>query len=163
MITDMATVKILGGLYTIAGSGAPDESTEGSVGDIWLDTDSDSESYGNSYLLTGITEGEESDTYNWERDTTDERRIELYIKRAEQDYLRIRNRAFEVDDAGQTVYPDGSDIVAAEMACFLMGIYDGRGEDSGSIGDRSSTYEKKLHGYLYSIVGQIERFIGVGL
>ena len=153
MIATMADVKILAELYTKLGNGTPTTATTGELGDIYVDIDSESATYGNSYLLTDITGG----VYTWEQDTTDDARIGLFLRRAEQDYLRIRGREFDVDDDDDTVYPDGADLVGAEMVCYLLGAYEGRGKTA----ERYKSYEKKYMGYPYSIVGQIERFVGV--
>ena len=155
-ITTLADVKVLGKLYTQLGEGAPTEATTGTVGDIYVDIDEESETYGNSYVLTSI----DGTTYNWQQVTTEDVEIERYIKRAEQDYKKIRGVAFDSDD-NVTVYPDGADLVSAEMVLYLMGVIEGRGTDSDSLGDRNQSYEKKIAGYPVSIVGQIDRYVGI--
>ena len=157
-IANIADVKLLAALYSILGEGAPTTSTAGIVGDIYLDIDQDSATYGKTYLMTGLAET----AYTWIADVWQDTSITRMITRAEQDYLQIRGREFETDDYGAVVYPDGADIVGAEMACYLLGLYEGRGLASGSIGGKSSTYEKKIAGYPVSIVGQIDRYVGVG-
>ena len=159
MITAKADVKILAALYSILGQGAPTTSTAGHIGDIYVDIDEKNATYGNSYLLQEITEGGD---YIWERDKTEDKRIEIFINRAERDYLSIRGRAFDTDDDGNIIYPDGADIVGAEMVCYLLGAYEGRGKNSDGIGGRSNSYEKKIAGYPVSIVGQIDRYVEVG-
>ena len=157
MITTKADVKILAALYSLAGNGAPETSTTGQVGDIYLDIDETSETYGDSWELTAISEG----VYTWTSLPGEDARIILLIGRAEQDYLNIRGRAFDVVD-DSTAYPDGSDLVAAEMVCYLMGVYEGRGRESESAAGRSMSYERKIGGYPISIVGQIDRYVEVG-
>lgn len=159
MIASKADVKILAALYSILGEGEPTTSTEGEVGDIYVDIDEDSDTYGNSYRLHKIAE---SGDYIWERENTEDKRIDIFINRAERDYLSIRGRAFETDDDGKTIYPDGADIVGAEMVCYLLGAYEGRGKNSDGIGGRSNSYEKKIAGYPVSIVGQIDKYVEVG-
>lgn len=157
MITNKADVKILAALYSILGEGAPTTSTSGQVGDIYVDTDPESATYGDSFELTEVDGG----VYTWDAMRGEDARIELLIKRAERDYLRIRGRAFEVEDE-ETVYPEGSDIVGAEMVCYLLGVYEGRGKDSEGAAGRSMSYERKIAGYPASIVSQIDSFVEVG-
>ena len=152
MITNRAAVKVMGDLYTITGEGEPTTATVGTLGDIYVDIDEDSLTFGNSYVLTAISEG----SYTWTRDMTYDTKIDYAIMRAHRDYLRIRGKPF--DESG---YPDGAEIVAAEMACYVAGIYEGRGVDSEGVADRSKGYEKKVAGYPASIVAQIDKFVGV--
>lgn len=159
-ITTKAFVKILADLYTRSESGAPTTSSAGSLGDVWLDNNSASATYGNTYELTSITSG--PTTYVWTLITRDDARIAIAITRAEKDYLAIRGIPFELstDATPVDVYPTGSDYTAAEMVCYLCGygVYQGRGEKSESIGDRSATHDDKIHGYPRSIVGTIKRY-----
>ena len=156
-ITHKAIVKVFGALYSITGDGAPTTATVGVVGDIYLDVDAESATYGNSYLCTDVS----GTTYTWALDNREDARIALAIQRVETDYLRIRGKAFDTDDDDATVYPVGASLVAAEMALYNLGIIEGRGEQSGSVADKSATYESKLAGYPVSIVGQIARYVGV--
>ena len=57
MISTMADVKILGKLYTVLGEGEPTTSTSGTVGDIYVDIDEESATYGNTYVLAAETDG----------------------------------------------------------------------------------------------------------
>ena len=155
-ITTLADVKILGKLYTVLGEGEPTTSTSGTVGDIYVDIDEESATYGNTYILVDESGG----VYTWDQESTDDVEIGRYMKRAEQDYRKIRGKEFDIED-DVTIYPDGADLVAAEMILYLMGITEGRGKDSDSLGDRSQSYEKKIAGYPVSIVGQIDRYVGI--
>jgi hypothetical protein len=163
MITNKALVKILADLYTRSETGAPTTASVGALGDIWLDNSSTSETYGNTYELTSITTG--PTTYVWTLLTRDDARIDISIARAEKDYLAIRGTSFELstDTVPVDVYPDGADSTAAEMVCYLCGygVYQGRGEKSESLGDRSATHDDKIHGYPRSIVGTIKRYQAV--
>lgn len=150
MITDITTVKLLGALFTRTGAGEPDASTAGDLGDIYLDVDKDSDTYGKSYLCT------DTDPKTWELDDREDARIKIGIERVERDYLTIRGKPF-----ADGVFPDGADIVAGEMVLYLLGIIEGRGKDSESIGDRSAGYEKKIAGYPASLVSQISRYVDV--
>lgn len=157
-IANKADVKILAALYSILGEGEPTTATVGVLGDIYVDIDETSSTYGNSYLLTEI----DGSTYTWTQDQTEDKRIDLFIRRAEQDYLKIRGRAFDLDEDDDIIYPDGADLVAAEMVCYLLGVYEGRGTDSEGAAGMSKSYEKKIAGYPVSVVGQIDKYVGVG-
>jgi outer membrane protein assembly factor BamB len=152
MITTLATVKTLARLYDISGDGVPTNATVATLGQIYMDT-----ATGLTYELTVDTP-----TKVWTPDTAQDLLIQLAITRAEVCYLRIRNRAFDLDDDDNTVYPDGADFTAAEMVCSILslGDYDGRGKSSEGLAGRSATYEQKLSGYPVSIVGSIRRFVG---
>jgi hypothetical protein len=152
-ITSIATVKIMADLYTRVESGMPNPARTGAIGDIWLDNDPDSETYGNTYLCSDIIAGTPV-TYKWDKQTQDDAKITLSIKRAENDYLSLRGIPFS------NGYPDGADFTAAEMVCYLnnWGQHRGRGAKTESLGDRASTYDEKLRGYPLSIVSTIERF-----
>lgn len=158
-ITNTADVKILAALYTILGEGEPTTSTTGQLGDIYVDVDEESATYGNSYILDSIS----GSVYTWNQDITEDVRINKMIQRAERDYLRIRGRDFDIDaDTSEIIYPDGADLVGAEMVCYLLGVYEGRGKDSEGVAGRSASYERKIAGYPASIAAQIERFVEVG-
>lgn len=149
-ITDMATVKTISKQYDLTGVVAPTVATVGEIGDIYLDT------------VTGLTYEctDDSDPYVWAADTSDDALIALYLSKVETDYLKIRGVAFETDDDDNTVYPDDSDITAAEMVCYLMGYNDfqGRGSVSENLGGESRTFDKKIFGYPVSIVGSITQY-----
>ncbi len=163
MITTLASVKIQADLYTRAEEGAPETTDAGVLGDVWLDNDADSATYGKTYELTVITPaaGATPASYTWSLLTRDDARIIRTIPRAEKDYLAIRGIPFELDDDEITIiYPESSDYDAAEMVCYLceLGSYQGRGEKSESVGDRSVTHDDKVYGYPRSIVGTIEQY-----
>jgi hypothetical protein len=153
MITTLAKVKLIARMYDRAGSGAPTNSTPGELLDNYLDKDT-----GLSYVLDAIDDGPPV-VYTWTQVPGMDDEIELYIPRAESDYLAIRGIPFDEDD-GDPVYPASADIVAAEMVCYLTGIgrFDGRGKMSESLSSRQAQYEPKIKGYPISIVGQIDRY-----
>jgi len=159
MITSKAQVKLIGNLYTRVEEGAPTSASVGELGDIWLDFDSDSVTYGNTYELTDITLG----VYTWTKDSLYDAKIDLFIRRAESDYLRIRGVPFDIDEDSLPVYPTDSDLTAAEMVCFLLGLgpYEGRGTVNESAGGRSKEYESKIGGYPASLVSNIKRYQAV--
>lgn len=65
----------------------------------------------------------------------------------EKDYLAIRGKAWDRDQAGDPVYPESAEITAFEMALFRMSGH--VPEDLGQI----------LFGYPRMIVGSIERYM----
>jgi hypothetical protein len=71
-------------------------------------------------------------------------------KRLEADY-----------EAVNPVYPDGSELTAAQMIGYRIAMIGHSGEKSESLGDHSRTFEKDnmLGGYPKSITGAIERFV----
>jgi len=163
-ITTLAYVKILADLYTRAEtSGDPTSASVGVLGDIWLNNKPTDANYGKTYELTAITGTAPSLSYTWTLQTRDDAKINIALGRAEKDYLAIRGIPFDtVDDEGvTTVYPDQADYTAAEMVCYLCNYaqYQGRGNKSESIGDRSETHDDKLRGYPVSIVGTIDRYM----
>ena len=145
MITDMATVKTLARIPETTGEGVPTD--EAGAGDIYMDTD------------TGLTY--EYDGTAWQPYTEFDGIILLQLAKVEADYLRIRGVPFEVED-GDPVYPDGSNVTAAEMVCYLTGIgdYEGRGKQSEGLAGRSASFDSKIFGYPASIVGTIKRYVG---
>lgn len=159
MITNKALVKILADLYMTTGDGKPENTTAGTLFDVYLDVDKTSSTYGNTYVLTAITGVDPALEYTWVQDKKDDAKIDMKIARAEKDYLAIRNAPFESDGIND-LYPDGSDDVVAEMACYLLGLgnYQGRGQQAESLGDRSQTHDTKISGYPVSIVGTITRY-----
>lgn len=93
-------------------------------------------------------------------DTSQDGRIEALISVAEDDYLSIRGRAFDTDEDGGTVYPQGAEGVAAEMVAYklaTLGKMDGI--QSETIGSYSYSKDTDLdHGYPSGIVGRIRRY-----
>jgi hypothetical protein len=157
-ITTMAAVKTVSRMYDLTGVIAPTTATVGDVGDIYLDTET-----GLSYECTAVNTGPPI-TYTWTGYTTDDALITMYLTKAEKDYLRIRGIAFEIDaDTEETVYPEGSDTTAAEMVCYLLGwgTFEGRGVAGESFGGKAATFDKKICGYPYSIVGGIDQYHGI--
>lgn len=86
--------------------------------------------------------------------------IQALIPVVEDDFLRIRGKAFDVADDGSIAYPPGSKMAAAEMISYkLLTLQGGVGAASETIGDWSiSRSEDLLHGYPRSTVQKIERF-----
>jgi hypothetical protein len=152
-ITTLASVKTVARLFDRSGSGAPTTATVGELGEIYMNT-----ATGLTYYLATITTTP-STAYNWVADTAKDAQINLYIPRAEADYLAIRGVAFETED-DEPVYPSGASVCAAEMVCYLTGIgrFDGRGKSSESLSSRQAQYDAKIKGYPMSIVGTIERY-----
>lgn len=157
MITDLYTVKLLADLFSRIGATTPTTATVGALGDVML-VSADGLTYECTAIVAGIPL-----TYTWTPVTKFDAKITLKIAQAEEDYLFIQNKAFDLDDAGATVYPSGSSTRAAEMVCYLMefGSYEGRGKTSESVADRAHSYEKKIAGYPISIVGSIKRYASV--
>lgn len=183
-ITTLAAVKIMADLFTRAETTDPTTASVGVLGDIWLNNDSADANYGATWELTAITGTVPALSYTWTRLTADDAKITKMLARVEQDYLAIRgipftlkidyehdratNRPWETDPYPtytdyQAIYPAQADQVAAEMVCYLLnyGQYQGRGEKSESLSDRSATHDDKICGYPRSIVGTIERYQSV--
>jgi hypothetical protein len=153
MITTLALVKTIGQLFDKSGEGAPTTATVGQVGDVYMDT-----ATGLSYECKGFV----TPNYIWEADLTFDAIINIYIQKAENDYLLIRGIPFAVED-GDIVYPDAADLVAAEMVCYNAGYgqFFGRGVTHESLNGRVATYDQKLYGYPLAIVGSIKRYQAV--
>lgn len=151
MITTLATVKTIAGLFDLSGDGVPTGATTASLGDIYMDT------------LTGLSyECTSTDpTIVWTAYTKDDAILSLTIQRAENDFLVIRGIPFKIDpDTEETLYPTGSDFIAAEMACYIAGVgdYEGRGKLSESVAGRNVSLEGKINGYPKAIVSSVKRF-----
>lgn len=161
MITNIATVKILAQLYTKTGTGAPATNTVGGIGDVYLDNDSESVTFGNSYILESIAAGPPI-SYTWAQDTTYDAQINLMIERAEIDYQSIQGKPFTISDE-ETQYPTQGKLIAGEMVCFLIGIgqYEGRHVKMETLSSRHRTIDSKLGGYPTSIVSAIKRYVGM--
>jgi hypothetical protein len=96
-------------------------------------------------------------------DSTYDSFIEANIPRVENTMLIIRNIPWDTDELGNTVYPPGSDAIAAEMIGYKIKTKKSSGDevssesiDSYSVSFNSS--QSKIEGYPVSIVGDIERF-----
>ena len=94
--------------------------------------------------------------------------IDALIPQIEADYLLIRNKEFDVDSNDYVDYPDGSELIAAQMIGYQMSLLANQGGgldmQSERIGDYSYTRKaggkvEYINGYPRSIVGRIERFI----
>jgi hypothetical protein len=162
-ITSLMNVKICADLYTRAEtSGSPTTASVGILGDIWLNIKPADANIGKTYELTSITGTSPNFTYVWTAVTLDDAKINLMIPRAESDYLKIRGVPFDLSEVDGTtiIYPDSASLTAAEMVCYLChyALYQGRGEKSESLGDKSESHDEKICGYPVSIVGTIDRF-----
>lgn len=94
--------------------------------------------------------------------TTDyDNKIASLIPFVEQVYLRLRNAPFDEDEAGDTVYPTGSDITAAEMIGYKLSQDTSfRFEKSTRLGNYSVSYgDKSIYGYPAEIIGAIKRYM----
>jgi hypothetical protein len=105
-------------------------------------------------------------------------RIDFFIPIVEKDYLKIRNKDFDVDGDSAIVYPDNADEVSAKMVLFKIQSansvsvsgtsIDGKKEiKSESWGDHSISYADSLmfsselkFGYPKNIVDGIVRYVG---
>jgi hypothetical protein len=90
--------------------------------------------------------------------------ITALIPLVEEEYLLIRNKAFDVDDDGNTVYPTGSEMTAIRMIEFqLLGK-----PMNGTVGTVSSeslsrysvSYASINRLYPNHILNGIKRFVG---
>lgn len=161
MITNMARVKMFAEPEIRVELGAPTTADAGALGDIWLDNDENSATFGKTWELVDLVTVP-APSYTWKAYDKLDARIERFLSRVERDFLAIRGIPFETNDDG-TVYPDYANDIAAEMVCYAAGLgaYEGRGMDSENVADRSRSYERKINGYPRSIVGSIERFQGI--
>lgn len=91
-----------------------------------------------------------------------EQMIAMLIALAEDDYLRIRNKPFDVeyddDDEPYIVYPTGAKSTALKMVGYHM-YKKGIGLKSESLGDWSASYLDSWSGYPSDITGAIKRFV----
>ncbi|MFW6214137.1 MAG: phage head-tail connector protein, partial [Spirochaetota bacterium] len=87
--------------------------------------------------------------------------IEELIPLVEEQYLEIRNLPFETDSEGNTIYPAGSALTAAQMVGYqLQARQNATGKTSESLGDYSYTMGAVDGGYPDSITMQIRRYVG---
>jgi len=89
-------------------------------------------------------------------------KITRFIPVVEADYLRIRNAPFRTDEAGETTYPVGSDVVAALMVDYQLQLLKNKNKElsSRSIDNYSESFViDKASGYPRSIVDKIQRYI----
>jgi hypothetical protein len=68
--------------------------------------------------------------------------IEALIPIVEEDYLAIRNKAFDLDDSEETVYPTGSEGVAIRMIGYQLNVQGQFGISSESLSRHSITYQQ---------------------
>jgi hypothetical protein len=90
--------------------------------------------------------------------------VAAIIPNVEADFLSIRNRPFDVDAAGGTVYPAGSTAIAVEMIRYRLGPGSRAGlasEKTDLLGESLSYDADLIAGYPRSIAGRIQRFMGV--
>ena len=88
--------------------------------------------------------------------------IEALIPEVEADYLKIRNKALELDDDDATVYPGGYKLAVIRMIRFLL---DEANRDtslsSENVDGRSGVGEfRTQYGYPVKIIAGIKRFHG---
>ncbi len=96
-------------------------------------------------------------------DTKLDAQIDALIPIVEDDYLAIRNAPFDVDAEGNTVYPAGARMAAAEMISYkILTLRGNVGSSYEMIGGYSiSISTDLLHGYPRSTVQKIKRFPGM--
>jgi hypothetical protein len=150
MITNLFTVKSLANLYDRIVETEPTTSTVGQVGEIVIVQET-----GLTFECVQVV----NTTYTWTPYVVNDILINLTIPVVEEDYLRIRGKAFDIEE-DEIVYPAGATLVAGQMVCYQLklGTYQGFGVESESLGGRSNNYDKKVEGYPISIVGSIQRF-----
>lgn len=92
--------------------------------------------------------------------------IDQLIPQVEHDFINIRNKEFDEDSNDIVDYPDGSELIVAQMIGYKMSMFANRGAGSGmqseSIGDYSYSRRSSkefLKGYPREIVSGIERFV----
>nr|WP_321265217.1 hypothetical protein [uncultured Sphaerochaeta sp.] len=86
--------------------------------------------------------------------------IRALIIAVESDYLSIRNKPFDTDAEGNTVYPVGSMMTAAEMISYKIITLGGNvGMSYEMIGGYSASFSTDLQfGYPRSTVKKIKRY-----
>jgi hypothetical protein len=87
--------------------------------------------------------------------------INILIPMVEQDYINIRGKAFEVDEYGNTKYPNGSELTAIRMIQHHLKRdpslrAEKLGEYSYSRGEKDL---KLIMGYPDTVVGSIKRVV----
>ncbi len=104
-------------------------------------------------LALGI-EGTDQDNY-----------LNLLIELVEADYLNIRNKPFDLDDEGKTVYPDGAESVAIRMISYHLTVCTDAGiVASESLSRHSRSYQAHSGSgasafYPVTITGGIKRYV----
>jgi hypothetical protein len=97
-------------------------------------------------------------------DTTKDALISLAIEEVEADYLTIRNLDFDLNEAGEIVYPPGSKLVAADMLAWVISSRGMVGVSSRSIEGVSETMVGQadlVHGYPRQITARIKQYARV--
>ncbi len=102
-------------------------------------------------------------TYLGLTNTTKDALITMLIPLVEADYLRIRNKAFDLDDDDDIVYPTGSELTAIKMVAYhLMDAEENDGVSSAikseSLSRHSITYNELKDSYPPGIIGSIRTF-----
>lgn len=99
-------------------------------------------------------------------DTTYDTKINILIPVVEDEYLKIRNLAWELNDLEEIIYPTNGGVVATEMIAYKINssnlkaigsIKSSESIDAYSVSWRDS---KLVDGYPDTITSQIERFHG---
>ena len=93
-------------------------------------------------------------------DESKDTQISALIEPVEGHYLRIRNKPFDTDEEGKTVYPEGAALTVAQMIQFHLNTGKRTGIAGQSLGDHSVTFKDAIQGYPREIVGGIRRFVG---
>ncbi len=81
----------------------------------------------------------------------------------EEDYLAIRNKAFDLDDEGATVYPTGAEFTAIRMIGYKLNTLGQDGIASESLSRHSISYQQGSGSgtaglYPASVIGAIKRY-----
>ncbi len=94
-------------------------------------------------------------------DTTYNTLIDSLIPMIEADYLRIRNKDFDVDVNNNTIYPVGAELTAIQMISYQ--IQKGSHKSaiiSENFGDYSVSYsQSESEGYPSSLTSKIKRYV----
>jgi hypothetical protein len=89
--------------------------------------------------------------------------ITALIPLIEEDYLAIRNKAFDLDDEGEIVYPTGAEFTAIRMIGYKLNTQGQDGVASESLSRHSISYQQGsgtgVAGlYPASVIGAIKRY-----
>lgn len=106
---------------------------------------------------------ERAKLFNQITTSTKDALIDALIPQVEGDFLLIRNKAFDEDSNDEVEYPEGSELIAAQMIGYLLSAAGRSGLSSERIGDYAYTAQTgadMVMGYPKAIVGRIERYIG---
>ncbi len=87
--------------------------------------------------------------------------IDAKIPLVEDDYLRIRNKPWDQDENGDTVYPPGAGLTSALMVGYWLDMEQGKTEVvSESLSRHNVTYKELEDGYPKGITKRIKRYVG---